>query len=553
MLSINFFYICATSFLTALMLVPPITRLSVKIGGMDQIDERKVHTHEVSRLGGIAIIFGILFTLVLFADFNRTMKGFLGGLVVIFLTGLVDDLVGISPLKKLAGQLFASLLAVFVGGIQLVSLGDLIGLGEISLGNFAGAFSVFAIVGVMNAINMIDGLDGLAGGVSAVACVAFGLLALKTGNNLVLLISVAVLGATLGFMKYNTYPAVIFMGDSGSLVLGYCMGCLSILLIIFAYERISPCTPLIILAIPILDTLMVMGQRVQRGVSIFAPDMSHFHHRLLDLGFGHKATVLLVYGISYFLACVAQLVYGSLDSVLFLGLLVGASLLYGALAWFASHGPPGWLLLARSNQPIRESATYRRIVGMWQVVLVNMKYIVLLILGMGICIGIRGATFQMPMAFALLALLGVSYAVRSIWANTLLQTALYLSGVFIVFEMETHARELELFGVSLHLVSHALFFILLLLVVIKIFIRQRITKLVSSPFEYFIYFVIVFIPLLPENLTAPTHLLTVASKSVILFAAYKLLLMRQMRRNRKVILATCLVLFIGAIMNILDN
>lgn len=553
MLSVSLFYICATSFLTALMLVPPIARLSVRIGGMDQINERKVHTHEVSRLGGIAIIFGILLTLVLFADFNRTMKGFLGGLVVIFLTGLVDDLVGISPLKKLVGQLFAALLAVFVGGIQLVELGNLVGLGEISLGPFAGLFSVFAIVGVMNAINMIDGLDGLAGGVSAVACVAFGLLALETGNQPVLLVSVTVLGAILGFMKYNTYPAVIFMGDSGSLVLGYCMGCLSILLIIFAHERISPCTPLIVLAIPILDTLMVMFRRGQRGASMFAPDMSHFHHRLLDLGFGHKATVLLVYGISYLLACVAQLVYGFPDSVLFWGLLVGASLLYGALAWFASHGPPGWLLLAKSNQPIRESATYRRIVGMGQVVLVNMKYVVLLILGLGICIGIRGATFQMPIAFALLVLLGVSYAVRSTWANTLLQASLYLSGAFIISELEMHARELELFGVSLHLVSHALFFVLLLLVVIKIFIRQRITKLVSSPFEYFIYFVVVFIPMLPENLTAPAHLLTVAGKSVILFAAYKLLLMRQIRRNRKIILVTCLVLLSGIVAGFSGN
>lgn len=400
---------------------------------------------------------------------------------------------------------------------------------------------------------MIDGLDGLAGGVSAVACVAFGLLAIDTGNQPVLLISVTILGAVLGFMKYNTFPARIFMGDSGSLVLGYCMGCLSILLITLAQTRISPCTPLIVLAIPILDTLVVMFRRFQRGVSIFRPDMSHFHHRLLDLGFGHKATVLLVYGISYLLACIALLVYSSADSILMLGLLVGASSLYGALVWLSSNGPPEWLLLAKSNQPIRESATYRRIIGMGQTVLVQMKYLVLLILSLGIYISIRGAMFHLPIALGLLILLGASYAIRSTWTNTLLQAALYLSGVYILSELEVHSRELELFGISLHFISHGLFFILLFLVVVKIFIRQRIVKLVSSPFEYLIYFVVIFIPMLPEDMTAPAHLLTVAGKSIILFAAYKLLLMRQIRHNRKIILATCLVLFIGVLATFAGN
>lgn len=179
---VSLFYIFFTSLMTSVILIPPISRLSVRVGGMDTPDERKVHDNEIPRLGGIAIFCAFLFSVLFFIDIDHQLKGFMAGAVVIFLTGLADDLTGLSPSNKFVGEILAAYVAVISGGLTLSTIGNPLGLGEIHLGYLAIPFTVFAVVGVMNAINLIDGLDGLAGGTSAVACLAFGILAWKTGN-----------------------------------------------------------------------------------------------------------------------------------------------------------------------------------------------------------------------------------------------------------------------------------------------------------------------------------------------------------------------------------
>jgi UDP-GlcNAc:undecaprenyl-phosphate GlcNAc-1-phosphate transferase len=284
--SIYLFYIFFTSLFSALVLIPPISRLAVTIGIFDNHDERKVHIGAIPRLGGIAIFFAVLLATILFGDIDRSARGFLAGGVVIFLTGLTDDLSGLTPRKKLLGQFVAALLVTVVGGLCVTSLGNLFGAGPIELGYLSVPFTVFAIVGVINAINMMDGLDGLAAGVTAIATATFGILAWYTGNQYLVGACVALLGALIGFLKFNSYPARIFMGDGGSLFLGYCLATFAIHLVERGTGPVSPMLPVVILAVPLCDTCYVMIRRLMKHQSVSAPDRSHIHHRLMDIGLG---------------------------------------------------------------------------------------------------------------------------------------------------------------------------------------------------------------------------------------------------------------------------
>lgn len=540
--NITLFYIFITSLMTAIIMIPSVSKLAIRIGGIDKPDERKVHCTETPRLGGIAIFCAFLFSVLFFIDIDRQIKAFLAGAVVIFLTGLADDLTGLSPRNKLIGEVLAATVAIISGGITMTTLGNPLGFGEIQLGFCAIPFTIFAVVGVMNAINLIDGLDGLAGGTSAVACLAFGVLSWNIGNSSLLALVAALLGAIVGFLRYNTYPARIFMGDSGSLFLGYCMGFFSVMLLKHSGGAVSPVAPLMILGVPILDTLVVMGGRKLDGKSISNPDKTHIHHRLLDLGFGHRLSVLLVYGLSYLLAVLALLLYGASDAIQMLVLTVFCIVLYTSLKVMATSEVTQRFTLLKSNNTIRQTATFRSLVSYSRFLLVVMKYLLLVILTLIIFV-----TPEYPVNIAwisglLLVSMSGLFMYRKGWGNSLLQSVVYLSGLTSIFIIENYGRRTDLAGWNLIWISHALFACLLVAVGIKIVLRKRAGHLINTPFEYLILFVVVAVPLLPTDITAKFHLMSVAAKSVILFVAYKLILMRQVRNNRKILAATFIAL-----------
>ncbi|WP_298268341.1 MraY family glycosyltransferase [Geobacter sp.] len=337
-------------FLTALsasvVLVPPVSRLAAHADIMDRPDSRKVHVTEIPRLGGVAIFFSFVIALLLFADFDRLILGFLAGAVIMFVTGLLDDVVGLTAVQKLAGQSVAASVAVLGGGIHLDGLGDVFGQGDVTLGIFAIPFTIFCVVGVSNAINLMDGLDGLAGGGVAIASGTFVILGYLSGNHPLMYLGCALLGGVLGFLRYNTHPARIFMGDGGSLFLGYCMGIFSVMLVECGESRISGFTPLTVLALPIADTIYVMVRRFREGKKLFAPDRSHLHHRLMGFGLGHGTTVTVLYAVSYALAAFAVVSYRLPDYsqlVALAGLLVLFSIPYGILQTRT------WCRFVRSN------------------------------------------------------------------------------------------------------------------------------------------------------------------------------------------------------------
>jgi len=529
-------YVFFTAAIISTILVPYVSRLSVRIGGIDTPDDRKVHSFATPRLGGIALFSSLLFTVIFFCDINQQLKGFLSGAIIIFLTGLADDLTNLTPRQKFAGEFIAAGLAVFMGDICVRHLGDPFGLGVIELGLLSVPFTLIGIVGLINAINLLDGLDGLAGGVCSIVCVAFTILAYTSGNTVLCCLSIALLGALLGFLRYNNYPAKIFMGDSGSLLLGYCMGIFSIMLATGGSAPVSPYVPLIILGVPILDTLVVMINRKIRGNRLFLPDKTHLHHRLLDLGIGHKFTVLIVFGITYFLSIIGVLGRNLGDGILLLLFALFAVALYGFLHGLISYGWFGSIDIY-SNQALRSTIAHRSLVRLTCVLLVIIKSLVIAVLLLPMFLSPGDiSTFSLG-PLVLLLVSAVMYFTKPAWQNMLLQIYIYLSGFFLIFIMGNYGRDETLLGIPLIYYSHTFFLLLLICLGIKIFIRKRVAHLIVFPFEYLIMLIVLIVPLLPQAFVSTYHLLTVAAKSVILFVGFKMILMRQPRRNRKIILA----------------
>jgi UDP-GlcNAc:undecaprenyl-phosphate GlcNAc-1-phosphate transferase len=550
--SLLVFFTFLLGLFTALVLIPPISRLAVSIGVLDQTDERKIHTGSIPRLGGIAIFFSVLLSSLLFCSIKQEIRAYLAGGIIIFLTGLSDDLQEISPRQKFLGEFVAATVVVVLGGQSLPSLGNLLGTGELLLGAFSLPFTIVALVGVINAVNLIDGLDGLAGGVTAIASLAFLVLAGLAGNHNLMFISAALFGATLGFLKFNTHPAQIFMGDSGSLFLGYSLGYCAINLAVKGGGTVSPVTPLIVLALPIVDTIVVMTGRAWRGTRCFAPDTTHFHHRLLALGFSHGVTVVLLYFLSYCFAVAALIFCRVPDYLLFYGLLAILATLYGNLRMMErAQTLRGNLRLFPLNLPRLKLHHNPRLLRLYIAFLRCTKYLLVAVFALTMFIPpvLRGDIAII--AGFLMALFLVVLWIRKDRKGHFLDFVLYFNGAFVIYLMQNSAENVRLFGIPLLTVSNVIFGLLLLAGMALAAIRANPTAVFSTPLEYLIIFLVISVPLLPEPFRQQHHLLMVAGKSVILFIAMKLVLKPRAQRNRKIITAALITLLVIAIRNVM--
>jgi UDP-GlcNAc:undecaprenyl-phosphate GlcNAc-1-phosphate transferase len=309
MTSVLFAFLLAVFVATSL--TPAVRFLSVRLGAVDAPGGRHIHHYAMPRMGGIAVVlaffgpFLALFMLdtqvarLFFSEPLRMLGLGLGGAVVAGL-GALDDLRGVRAWKKLAVQIGAALIA-FACGYRIDAM-NFPGIGTMEMGIFAVPVTVLWVVAVINALNLIDGLDGLAAGVAFFACVANFVVASFGHNSLVMLISASLGGAVLGFLIYNFNPATIFMGDTGSMFLGYVLATMSLLgSAIKSSTTIAILVPLVALGLPIMDTLFAMIRRILERRPIFSPDRGHIHHRLLELGITHRRAVLILYGIS--IAC----------------------------------------------------------------------------------------------------------------------------------------------------------------------------------------------------------------------------------------------------------
>lgn len=289
--------------------VTPLVRWAARRGGIvDNPGGRRVNTRVIPRLGGLAVVAGFFAPLaalaftqsdvaeMFYADPLHMVGLLVGGIIVVSL-GAWDDIRGVRAWHKLGVQVLAAL-AAWACGFRMEHL-TLPFIGELDLGVFGLPVTLLWITAIVNAINLIDGLDGLAGGIAFFACLTNFVVAALNGNPLVMLLAAALGGAILGFLLYNFNPATIFMGDSGSMFLGFVLATTSMLgSSIQGSTTVAILVPLISLGVPIMDTLFAMVRRVVERRPIFSPDRGHIHHRLLDLGITHRRAVLILYGVS---------------------------------------------------------------------------------------------------------------------------------------------------------------------------------------------------------------------------------------------------------------
>ncbi|GFE87060.1 MraY family glycosyltransferase [Steroidobacter agaridevorans] len=274
-------------------LIPPLMQAAARWRFLDAPEARKVHTTPVPRVGGIAMAAGTLLALLLSGEFAQPMPAYLAGVLVLLLFGVWDDRVTLSAGPKLLGQIIAVLLIMQWGDVTIstVTLAERYELP----GAIAWPLTFVFLIGVTNAINLADGLDGLAGGTTLLSLSALALLAFTSGTPFVGVVAIVIVGAILGFLRYNTHPARVFMGDGGSQILGFSVAVLAVVLTQDETTPLSSALPLLLLGIPIIDTLMVMTQRMLEGRSPLQADRNHIHHRLLALGFDHHEAVMGIY------------------------------------------------------------------------------------------------------------------------------------------------------------------------------------------------------------------------------------------------------------------
>ena len=290
----NIFLIVIITFLSSLVLVPIIKEIAHHVGALDIPNKRKVHTVPMPRLGGLAIFFSYLIGYMFFGSQNNQMISILIGSFLLIILGICDDIKPVSAKYKFIVQVIAACIVVFYGNISLPSI-SAFGI-NIEFGIIGYPLAVLFVVSIINAINFIDGLDGLAAGTCSIFFLTVAIISffLHRINGLDVILSLIMLGASLGFLVYNFNPATIFMGDTGSMFLGFMISVIALL----GYKSTtvtSLIVPIIILFLPILDTVFAVFRRILKGEKVTHPDKSHIHHQLLKLNKSTKKTVLIMY------------------------------------------------------------------------------------------------------------------------------------------------------------------------------------------------------------------------------------------------------------------
>jgi UDP-GlcNAc:undecaprenyl-phosphate/decaprenyl-phosphate GlcNAc-1-phosphate transferase len=287
-------YGAAVAFVIVMLLTPAVGGMARMLGAVDRPDARRLNRRPIPRLGGLAIFLGILVPSLAFLDLSSESRGVLLGAAIATVVGAVDDFRGLSPPAKLGGQFVAAAVpAAFGVWIDHFTFPFL---GVIDLPAWVGVpISMLFIVAVMNMVNFLDGMDGLAAGVCAIAGVTYAVLALSLGKADPAILSAVVAGACLGFLRHNFFPARIFMGDSGALCLGFILASVSIQGLLKTASTVVLLLPLLVLAVPIIDTSFVVARRVKQNRPIYAADRGHLHHRFLNIGFTQRRAAVTMW------------------------------------------------------------------------------------------------------------------------------------------------------------------------------------------------------------------------------------------------------------------
>ncbi len=502
--------------------LPVFGRVASKWRIVDHPGERKVHEKPIPRIGGVAMAIGVLIAALLVIPLDAPDRYFLVAAGVLTLFGGLDDRFDLNYRIKLLGQVIAALIVVVGGHIQIeaLTLDDRVFLPEwVSV-----PLTLLFLVGITNAINLADGLDGLAGGTTFLCLCALAMLAYSSGQASCAALALAFAGAVLGFLRFNTFPASVFMGDAGSQLLGFAVGVLSLRATQGGNSVVSAATPILLLALPILDTLSVMVQRVSEGRSPFTADKNHIHHKLLAFGFDHHEAVMVIYSVQADLFLLAFWMRYESD-IAILG--VVSAFFIGSIALFQTAARRHWRLRSERQGKV-ESPLVRFITRLREPRhLPRWSYLAVAI---AVCayaclVAAETAGTSSDVRYLLIALL----AIMAVWfvilrakpLSTIEKAALYIMAAALVYldSVLVHAES------ALKLWTWAA----ILTMAVGTLLRLRLSsdrRFELSPLDLIVLFVALVVPSLPDTFGLPAGGALGIAKLVILFYAIEALVSR---------------------------
>ncbi|NGZ94715.1 MAG: hypothetical protein CV089_01040 [Nitrospira sp. WS110] len=504
------------SLVICMALIPVLSTSASRLSFIDSPRERHVHCEPMAKVGGIAFAFATFVAVLVWAPKDLfILSTLLGGAVILFF-GIWDDRADLHYQIKFAGQVLAALVAMAIAGVELSSVPFF---DEVMLSSWVALpLTLLVIVAVTNAVNLSDGLDGLAGGLSLISFTGLGYLAYQVDEPLLTLLIVSILGGLLGFLRFNTYPARVFMGDAGSQFLGYYLAVAALMLIDTHRAAYSPLLALFIWGVPLLDMVGVMGQRLLEGRSPFVGDRNHIHHRLLSFGLNHGQAVTAIYVVHGLMVSCAYFLRWQSDAMLLAIYLVfaGAVLFVFAqqpgrmLAYRASSSTPSPGVMMQNMSRIQSKSEWP----------LNLLYVIVpCYLAWAVVVpkeipsdgGAIAAGLALVVVGALLSRSAISWVVRA---------ALYIGSICLLYYGEAFPRT----TVTTLLTPMNMAMVVLAVLVFLAIRWAGEGQFQTTPLDHLIALLAVAMPFLPEMTIGDVSVGPLMAKAVVLFFAFELLL-----------------------------
>ena len=519
------FFSFITSLFICMALIPPLQLNAGRWSFMDLPGERKVHANPIPRVGGIAFGFAALLSIFFWVPQDPIIPPVLVSAAIILGFGIWDDRANLNYRTKLIGQLLAVFVVVVIGHIRFEQI-PFFYEEEAPLWLTVPLTVVF-LVGASNAVNLSDGLDGLAGGLAFLSFAGIAYLTYLSHDITLLVLAAGFLGGLLGFLRYNTYPARIFMGDAGSQLLGFSMGVLVLVLSDPSRTPFPVSVGLLVLGLPFLDTIAVMAQRIAKGRSPFIGDRNHVHHKLLALGLSHYEAVIVIYGIQAVMVGLAYLLRWQSDALIFT--------MYGA---FATAMFALFVATERRRVPLSVSSSGRVLsdtklarAGLWLSDMAPRFLAVVVPLFLVANVFLPGRV-PMDVGYAALSLFAV--VLVGLWLfpeyrSHFVRGGLYVGSAFLMYMGEQSGMS-DIWPIY---VTHNTLLALIALLVLLSMLFGRGNRFQTTPLDYLMVFFALIVPLLPEMRADMPTLSILAAKLIVLYFSFELLLHTFAERMRQ--------------------
>jgi len=507
------------STITTILLMPIFINLACKLNLFDFPNRRKIHCDPIPRIGGIAMVLGIFLPIIIWTPMNNFVKAVLIGSGILVIFGLVDDFREINFKTKFIGQILAALIIILYGGLKIESIGMFAPKGFIFPIWISIPLTLVIIVTVTNAINLSDGLDGLAGGVCLLTFLCIGYLSYLNQFQAFEIMSVAMVGAIFGLLRYNTHPATVFMGDAGSQLLGFVSITLALALTKES-NQISLALVLLILGIPVIDTLSVMIQRILKGRSPFVADKNHLHHKIMNLGFYHSESVLFLYILHAILVCMG-FIFRYMPAwfllsfyVLFSGALLTAIFIGESNEWKVKRYDFIDKIIKGHLRKLREE----NFIIKFSFKAVEIGFIFLLLFS---CFLPQQIHIYFSLAsIALLGLILLIWKIKKEWTTLIIESSIFLVIPFLVYLSEKDVA--YLIDTTLIKAYAFSFGILIFFVLLTLKFTRR-SGFKTTPMDFLILIIALVVPNLPDEKIRDWQMGLVAAKIIVLFFSYEIL------------------------------